>query len=171
MLISDSIYLVNAWLLNMVCLDFLCYLVWRPAYIHTLTIGLNQLSVKETGIAPVSHLQVLKRLLLTGLMFCVAVWPTAAVYKDTTLSSSQMYRKQLPKPRHQYTACVCGHTFLFVCVFSFPAGTEINLHSTKENNYHSCTRKERGAVSKARDREMERQRERGWWAPDCHFLK
>lgn len=63
----------------------------------------------------------------------------------------------------QYTAvCVCVrvqvHFSLCVCAFSFfPAGSEINLSSTKENNYHSCTRKEGGALIQVRDRQKNRE--------------
>ena len=103
---------------------------------------------------------------------CFADRSTKTVSKDTSLLGSQIYWKQLHKPHDQYTdacICVCVHAhFLFVCVFSFLlAGTEINLSSTKENNYHSCKRKEGGGLSWARDREIERQRERlmGPWLP------
>lgn len=107
---------------------------------------------------------------LCWLVVVLVVWQTTALMQ---------FRKTHPCQAHKCTGndytkhnntllCVC----VSACVFSlFPAGMDINLFSTKENNYHSCTRKE-GALWAKREtyREIERQRV-GWWAPDCHFLK
>lgn len=78
---------------------------------------------------------------LCWLVVVLVVWQTTALMQ---------FRKTHPCQAHKCTGndytkhnntllCVC----VSACVFSlFPAGMDINLFSTKENNYHSCTRKE-----------------------------